>query len=164
MKRKPLSCTALCGYSAEKSNMENYNGDDIAVVKVNHSGSSHHQIKEMHRVSGMLNPPVMIPVTANFERGLLLTLPLPGHRREGRLQLPQKPLSTKNSWCGCTTPPTPSHRNCAPPSPFVDISIAGDRWKSVVYIHCDNLGKGAAVTAIQNMNLMLELDEYAGIL
>ncbi|MGH7162418.1 MAG: N-acetyl-gamma-glutamyl-phosphate reductase [Planctomycetota bacterium] len=47
---------------------------------------------------------------------------------------------------------------------FCDVSVHADRGRVVVLTAIDNLGKGMAGEAIQNMNLLLGLEETAGLL
>ena len=48
---------------------------------------------------------------------------------------------------------------------YCDIHLAVGGGKRLIVVSCiDNLGKGAAGQAIQNMNLMLGLEETAGLL
>jgi N-acetyl-gamma-glutamyl-phosphate reductase len=45
----------------------------------------------------------------------------------------------------------------------VDLMVFGNEERILVVARLDNLGKGAAGAAVQNLNLMLGLDELAGI-
>jgi len=45
----------------------------------------------------------------------------------------------------------------------MDLFVFGDDQRLVLCARYDNLGKGAAGAAIQNLNLMLQLDETTGL-
>ena len=47
---------------------------------------------------------------------------------------------------------------------FVDISLAANGDTVIVFVAIDNLVKGAAGQAVQNMNLMFDIDERTGLL
>lgn len=46
---------------------------------------------------------------------------------------------------------------------FVDLLVFGNDLQVILIARLDNLGKGASIAAVQNMNLMLGLDESTGI-
>ena len=45
----------------------------------------------------------------------------------------------------------------------LELTVCGNEEQTVVAARFDNLGKGASGAAVQNMNLMLGLDETAGL-
>ena len=45
----------------------------------------------------------------------------------------------------------------------VDLLVSGNAEQILVAARLDNLGKGAAGAAVQNLNLMLGLPEYQGV-
>ena len=45
----------------------------------------------------------------------------------------------------------------------LELTVCGNEEQNVVAARFDNLGKGASGAAVQNMNLMLGLDETAGL-
>ena len=45
----------------------------------------------------------------------------------------------------------------------MEITVAGNSDRILLVSRFDNLGKGASGAAIQNMNLLLGLDETAGL-
>ena len=114
----------------------------------------------------MTREPIFCPIICDFPQGMVVAIPL--HLDEsatGQLEAcyrdyyQEEPLITVAS---------------APDSGFLganekagkddlEIIVCTQEGRAVVYSRLDNLGKGAAGAAVQNMNIMLGLPEYTGL-
>ncbi len=147
---------------------------------------AHKHVKEMHEHSGLQSPPLFVPAVGNFEKGMLVQIPLPLHS----LQNPFK-NEFKNKLSGELIHNTlkeyyqnEKYVSVAPlndngslrKGKFLDAQaanntnlvqvfvFANDQTKEALLVaRLDNLGKGASGAAVQNLNIMLGLDEDLGL-
>jgi N-acetyl-gamma-glutamyl-phosphate reductase len=175
-----LSAFSLTGYSGGGKKMI----ADYEAVEPNPAlrsprpyalGLTHKHLPEMQVHAGLAHPPLFTPVVAGFYQGLAVTIPLP------LAQLPGQPS------------PADVHRTLAEAYAgerfvrvlawgdeanldhgFLDVQacngtnraevmVFGHASQAVVVVRLDNLGKGAAGSAIQCMNLRLGWDEGTGL-
>lgn len=177
----PLTSTSLTGYSgAGKNAIEKY--EDSQYTEENTKcprhyalGLTHKHLPEMQKVTGITYPPAFVPVISNFYKGMAVSIPL--HTR----LLPEKysakeihsflaeyyknekfvrvmPFNENtNLENGCLDTEGCNNTN------RLDIFVYGHEYQIIILSRLDNLGKGASGAAIQNMNLMLDLDESTGL-
>ena len=128
----------------------------------------HPQVLEMQRRTGLQKPPLFVPLVGNFPRGTLVSVPL--HRdwlapstsvASVRAALTARyaderlvSVKVRGLTGSIALPPTPVRG--------VELFVEGDDDLLLV-ARLDNLGKGSAVAALQNLNLLLGCDEFAGI-
>ena len=134
-------------------------------------GLAHKHVPELQRYSGLTRRPIFVPSVGNFRQGMLVSVPLhldllPGKPIAARLQaalerhylgvaaqvrvrLPRKPQSSAGgSMRSASMGPTSSSCTC------FRRRTTGRR---LLVARLDNLGKGAAGAAVQNIRLMLGL-------
>ena len=176
-----LSLHALSGYSGGGRRMiEAYQA--ATAEQLEHWGArpyalelQHKHLPEMHRHSGLRQPPIFAPVVGNFYRGMITQTPL---------------FTTQlNQGAG----PREAHETLAEAyaqAPFIDVApyadggrldagylspgacnggnrleimVFGNAEQCILTARYDNLGKGAAGAAVQNLNLMLGCAETEGL-
>lgn len=176
----PVSATSLSGYSGGgKKLIDDYEAsrkDDPAMLSPRYYalGLTHKHIPEMTKVNGLDFPPIFTPLVGKYYRGMLVTLPL--SRRLLKKDLDAEAL------CGYYEEYYRGER-FVKVMPFggdyldggyfgadgcnktnrLEIYVFGRDDRIVVMSRLDNLGKGASGAAVQCMNLMLGLDEGAGL-
>lgn len=170
----PISVNAVSGYSGGgKTMVAEFEGEAAVTAHRAYGLSlSHKHLPEMQRHARMAHPPIFQPAVARTYRGMLIEVPLPLHA------LPRKPslAAIETAW-----------RDAYREQPL--IRIAGTDGVNAVEIEADagtdrmtlrvfgnadtgqarliatldNLGKGAAGAAVQNLNVMAGLDPVAGL-
>lgn len=167
----PLSAFSLTGYSGGgKKMIAEYEQPERDVQLdspgVYGLGQNHKHLREMTMYSGLTVTPSFMPVVCDYYSGMLVNIPL--HR-----QLMELPLSTqalrelyleyyRNSPAVrvCTEQPEGTlYSNTLSGESGLEILVHGNDDRPVVSARFDNLGKGAATAAVENMNLMLGIAE-----
>ncbi len=180
-----VSFTGISGYSGGGKKLISYFRQKKWLKKINHFSPlpytlnfSHKHLAEMKLHTGLLQKPFFQPMVGNFYRGLLLSIPLNQKtmfKKNTSLNsllktyhafYKQKPFIKINQINDLPLEKeiflNPSINN---KSNFINIALACDQKDYfMVYVFLDNLGKGAALSAIQNINLMLGFKETEGIL
>ncbi|MDR3304481.1 MAG: N-acetyl-gamma-glutamyl-phosphate reductase [Clostridiales Family XIII bacterium] len=145
-------------------------------------GQAHKHLPEMAAYAGLSEAPVFAPVVSNFYSGLLVSVPLdggllskasgentgPGSGLKGRIH---EALSYYYRKCPLVKvremgyDPEGGFLSAAAMAGRDDLEIivTGTDERVEIVSRCDNLGKGAAGAAIQNMNIMLGLPEETGL-
>jgi N-acetyl-gamma-glutamyl-phosphate reductase len=171
----PVCVQGIGGYSAGGKRMiewyEHPRDDETpALVQVFGLNLDHAQVPEMHRYTGLQRPPLFVPCVGNFRRGMLVSIPL--HR--DWLRTPAAPASVREAlrerYAGerlvsvnargglAGSVALPQKIGCG-----AELYVEGNNDHLLLLARLDNLGKGSAVAALQNMNLLLGCDEFAGI-
>lgn len=137
-------------------------------------GLSHKHLPEMQRWTGLAHPPLFAPIISSFARGMAVSIPLLTRllpkgvgtdevRRvlsahyEGERFVRVMSAGEDDLENGRLDPEGCNDTN------RLDIFVFGHADQIVVISRLDNLGKGASGAAVQNMNIMLGLDEGAGL-
>ncbi|AFY54017.1 N-acetyl-gamma-glutamyl-phosphate reductase [Rivularia sp. PCC 7116] len=184
----PVTINAISGYSGGgRKLMEEY--QSISKEQANSYAYGiygltfgHKHVKEMHQHSGLQSPPLFVPAVGNFEKGMLVQIPLPLHSLQTQTkdkvngELIQKtlkeyyqnekyvsvaPLNDETSLRKGKFLDTQAANNTNLVQLFV---FANDETKEALLVaRLDNLGKGASGAAVQNLNIMLGLDEDLGL-
>ncbi|MFH2130773.1 MAG: N-acetyl-gamma-glutamyl-phosphate reductase [bacterium] len=135
----------------------------------------HKHIPEMKRYAGLTQDPIFIPAVGHFEQGMLVSIPLVTRLlKKGTTALHiQECLAEyykKEAFINVSEPNDVDPLEDGFLSPLlcnetnrVDIMVFGNDDQAVVISRLDNLGKGAAGAAIQNLNLMLGVEEQTGL-
>ena len=171
-----LRCHAVSGYSGGGRQMietqQAY--DELQRDRLNSQvyalNLEHKHVGEMQRYSGTQRRPLFTPTVANYYKGMLVQLPLFAHevnnasardihevlqaRYEGerfiRVYPPSDTSATENGYLNPTA---------VNDSNIMEIMQFGNEEQLLLIARYDNLGKGAAGAAVQNLNLMLGVDE-----
>jgi N-acetyl-gamma-glutamyl-phosphate reductase len=170
----PVCVQGIGGYTAGGKRMVEWYEhprDDTPPASVQVFGLSldHAQVPEMQRHAGLLNPPLFVPCVGNFRRGTLVTIPL--HR--DWLRTGAAPASVREAlrdrYAGerlvsvHTRGLAGSVALSQAVGSGVELFVEGNEDHLLLLARLDNLGKGSAVAALQNLNLLLGCDEFAGL-
>ncbi len=178
---QPLTINAVSGYSGGGrkliASFEDESAPDYteAPFRVYGLGLEHKHVAEIEKHGSLTRRPLFVPSVGRFARGMIVQLPL---------QLDALPAKPKGKDIHAALARHYQGR------PLVDVAglaetaamaglepealngtdvlrlyvFANDRrGQAVAMALLDNLGKGASGSAVQNMNLMLGLDETAGL-
>lgn len=184
----PATINAISGYSGGgRKLMEEY--QSVSGEQVNDYAYGiyaltfgHKHVKEMHQHSGLQSPPLFVPAVGNFEKGMLVQIPLPFHSLQNQFknklsgELIQKTLEEyyqNEKYVSVAQLNDDSYlrkgkfldTQAANNTNLVQIFVfANDETKEALLVaRLDNLGKGASGAAVQNLNIMLGLDEHLGL-
>ena len=177
----PFVCHAISGYSGGGKKMiaaydSPSRSEEYHSVRQYALSQTHKHQPEMKYIAGLTHLPVFNPAVADFYCGMTVSVPL--HSR-----LLNKNLSAKAVWELLSEYysgkifvevlpfmgegvfadgflPSNSLRN----KNHLQIIVCGNEDRILLAACLDNLGKGAAGAAVQNMNLALGLPEMAGLL
>jgi N-acetyl-gamma-glutamyl-phosphate reductase len=176
----PLRCNAVSGYSGGGRQMiEQFQAMDATTantIAVQSYGldQGHKHLPEMAQFSGTSIAPIFVPTVANYDQGMLTQVPLfaselggataaavqavLAERYAGEPFIHVAELGDRSMLDGNYLNPTGRNN-----TNHMDLFVFGDAERVVLCARYDNLGKGAAGAAIQNLNLMLNLHETTGL-
>ena len=177
----PLTCHAVTGYSGGGKKLiavyESPENRTKLESPCSYSLNLHHKhLPEMKKHSGLVYPPVFTPIVCNYYRGMTVAVPLCANYFQEKTDaaeiasfyrdyyLGQKfvkvfPLNAQDEFeWGYMNAQSCNFTN------NIEILVFGGERQILVTARLDNLGKGASGAAIQNMNVMLGLDETAGLI
>ncbi|APX92343.1 N-acetyl-gamma-glutamyl-phosphate reductase [Halomonas sp. 1513] len=175
----PLSAFSLTGYSGGgKQLIATYEADRdgrLQAPRPYAMGLAHKHLPEMQQHGRLAQPPVFSPVVGPFLKGLAVTVPLQcSHLKRGasaeqlldtyRERYADEPFvrvhgvdDMANLDGGFFDVQGSNETN------RVDLFVFGSAERLCLVSRLDNLGKGAAGSAVQNMNVHLGLDESIGL-
>lgn len=170
-----ISSYGISGYSGGGKNMiseytqypEKYTSPRFYALTQNHK-----HLPEMQHISGLSHPPVFNPIVDDFYNGMVVSIPL--HVRtlskkmtaravhevfdshyQGQKLLKVMPYSEN--------PPTFMDVNTLANTSKMELYIYGNEDQILLCSRFDNLGKGASGSAVQCMNIMMNIDETTGL-
>ena len=169
----PLSVNAISGYSGGGKSMiaEFEEGKAGTSARLYALGLAHKHVGEMQKHARIAHPPIFAPAVANTYRGMIVEVPVPLHA------LPRKPsLAQIEATLAEAYKDSPLIRIGTADAQFVTIEddAGSDRLtlrvcgnaeagQARLIATLDNLGKGAAGAAVQNLNIMAGFDPVAGL-
>ncbi|MEE0800460.1 MAG: N-acetyl-gamma-glutamyl-phosphate reductase [Gemmiger sp.] len=171
-----LSCYGLSGYSgAGKSGIAQYRDPQRSAEfdspRPYALTLSHKHLPEMQAICGLEHLPIFCPVVDDYYAGMEVTVPLHlstvGHSAEelsaalqayyaGERVITVHPLGEVPGFL-------PANRLEGRDTLEIYTSVSPDGERMLLISVLDNLGKGSSGAAVQCMNLMLGLDETAGL-
>ncbi len=172
----PVSCYSLTGYSGGGKRMiAEYEAPDkpeaLYAPGIYGLNLRHKHVPEMQKMTGLIYPPVFLPVVDDYYKGMATTILL-----QNRLLTGQPSAETicerlqeyyKGERFVRVAPfgqqPARLHANMLAGTNELRIYVCGHEEQTSVTAVFDNLGKGASGAAVQNMNIMLGLDESTGL-
>jgi N-acetyl-gamma-glutamyl-phosphate reductase len=178
----PLMVHGVSGYSGGgKSMIEEFEKKDspVFVETVQRSyalGLAHKHIPEMQALAGLAHPPLFAPAVARFYRGMLVELPLQLWALPGTPKPRDLHAVLANAYAGRPLVEVAGlEESAAIKSLNAELLANTNAIKLFVFANetagqarlvalLDNLGKGAAGAAVQNLNIMLGLPETTGLL
>ena len=177
----PYTVNAVSGYSGGGKSMiaefENAAAPDFtrAVVRTYALGLTHKHVPEMQVHAGLKHAPVFSPSVGRFYRGMLVDVPLQLWAVPKRPSLADLQSCLAEAYRGRPLVEVASLEEAVELKSLDAELLAGtNRLKLYVFGNekagqarlvalLDNLGKGAAGAAVQNLNIMLGLPETAGL-
>ncbi|AUW59169.1 N-acetyl-gamma-glutamyl-phosphate reductase [Sphingobium sp. SCG-1] len=170
----PLASNAASGYSGGgKSMIADYEGGDVTSAFSTYALSlSHKHVPEMQTHCGLSVAPVFAPAVVPVHRGMIVDVPLPVSAMPGTPSVDAIKSTLRNVYAGSQIvrliedydAATLTIERCANTDRldlFVFADAAGTQVRLVAAL--DNLGKGAAGAAVQNLNILAGLEETAGL-
>jgi len=170
----PVTLNAVSGYSGGgKSLIAKFEDDSAA----NHTGSTfylyglgleHKHTEEIRSLSSLENRPLFVPSVGRFSQGMIVSLPLqlwslPGSPRPSDIHAALADHYGVGTVTVAALAETEALRSHLDPEALKDtdamaiyVFANAARGQAVVAAVLDNLGKGAAGQAVQNLDLMLQ--------
>jgi N-acetyl-gamma-glutamyl-phosphate reductase len=170
----PLTINAVSGYSGGGRTMiEAYEAGTAPSFELYGLGLEHKHIPELLQYSGLTRRPIFVPSVGNFRQGMLVSIPLHLDTLPGKPCLRDLQLALDAHYCNqplisVVREPAASMTRLAAETlngtDRLEIFVFGKSAlnQAVLVARLDNLGKGAAGAAVQNLNLMLGLDAPGG--
>ena len=176
-----LALHAISGYSGGGRKMiEAYEGADAAQwdrwgTRPYALGLRHKHLPEMQRYSGLAAPPLFSPTVGTFRKGMVTLVPLFEAQLEGDATAADAADILAHTYQGAPFVEVSPYGDCGSLeggylSPGgcngtnrMEISLFGNEGQILLAARYDNLGKGAAGAAVQNLNLMLGCEETRGL-
>lgn len=174
----PVTVSGASGYSGGGNAMiAEYEGKDGAPSAFRPYGLSlaHKHVPEMTRYSGLVHPPLFAPAVASAYRGMIVEVPLQLCAMPGAPRLSDIHAALADAYAGSPIVSVASPEDSAAMGQ-VPLEMVGatdrlalfvfgnaDRGQARLVAVLDNLGKGAAGAAVQNLNILAGLPETAGL-
>jgi len=168
-----LTINAVSGYSGGgRSMIEAYEAGTAPSFELYGLALDHKHIPELQRYAKLTRRPIFVPSVGNFRQGMVVSIPLHLDELPGKPGLRDIELALDAHYRGSSLikvakePEASTTRLAAEPlngTDRLEIFVFGkaDVRQAVLVARLDNLGKGAAGAAIQNIRLMLGLDAGA---
>lgn len=166
----PITVNAVSGYSGGGRGMiEAYEAGTAPSFELYGLGFEHKHIPELTKYSGLSRQPIFVPSVGNFRQGMLVSIPLHLETLTGKPSLAdiETMLSDYYKSAGLVEVVTGAAGKTARleaealnATDKLELFVFGkpDLNQAVLVARLDNLGKGAAGAAVQNVKLMLGLD------
>ena len=171
----PLTVNAVSGYSGGgKAMIAAFEGGDAGTAHRAYAlALGHKHVPEMTRHAGLTVRPIFTPAVTRTYRGMLVEVPLHQCLLPEGVDAAAIRAALAHSYAGAplirvAAPdalPTTLDIEQAAGTDRIDLFVFGDAASGQLRLVAalDNLGKGAAGAAVQNLNLMLGLEETAGL-
>ncbi|HEX7876764.1 MAG TPA: N-acetyl-gamma-glutamyl-phosphate reductase [Sphingobium sp.] len=174
----PVTVAGASGYSGGgKSMIAEFEGQDGApsAFRPYGLGLGHKHVPEMLRYSGLQHPPLFAPAVANAYRGMIVEVPLQLRAMPGQPKVADIHAALVNAYAGSPiVSVAPLDESGAMTQVRLEHVGATDRLALFVFGNeqtgqarlvatLDNLGKGAAGAAVQNLNILAGLPETASL-
>lgn len=172
----PMTCYSLTGYSGGGKRMiADYESDgrpaQLGAPGIYGLTLQHKHLPEMQKVCGLAHAPVFMPVVDDYYKGMATSIMLHNRLLAGmpsaqdiHQRLCEHYASeTLVSVLPFSEAQTTIYANALAGTNKLQIIVCGNDELTTVTALFDNLGKGASGAAVQNMNIVLGLDETAGL-
>jgi len=168
----PVTVNAVSGYSGGGRKMiEAYEAGTAPAFELYGLGLEHKHVPELQKYAQLTRRPIFVPSVGNFRQGMLVCVPLhldtlPGKPSRGDLEAVLVRHFTGAELVKVVVPDDASERLDAltlNDTDVLELRVFGSekRAQAVLVARLDNLGKGAAGAAVQNIGLMLGLNTRA---
>ena len=168
-----LSVNAASGYSGGGRSMIEEFESGAATTAWRGYGLSleHKHVPEMQRHARLEHPPLFMPAVVNTYRGMVVEVPLPLHALPRRPSIEAVTEVLEAAYQGspvvrvATDAPSLIGIEQDAGTDRLTLRVLGNagRGQARLIATLDNLGKGAAGAAVQNLNIMAGLDPVAGL-
>lgn len=165
-----LSVVSVTGYSGGgKKMIADYESDNRG-FELESPGQygvnqKHKHLPEMKKYGKLKNYPSFMPIVSNYYRGMATSIPLQGKGSIKNIQKIFIEYYKDEALTEISQDVNPTiYANELAGKNGAKIYIYGSEDRAVVTTLIDNLGKGAAGAAVQNMNIMLGTDELKGLI
>ncbi len=176
-KAQPLSVNAVSGYSGGGKAMiaEFEEGQTRVPFRIYATALGHKHLPEMREHTGLGHAPVFAPAVGRYAQGMIVEVPLslwsmPGQPSVGDLQAALERAYAGEPFVTVASVDEAAATKTLDPEGLNDTNrmklfVFGDAaaGQARLVALLDNLGKGASGAAVQNLNLVLRLDERAGL-
>ena len=178
----PLTISALSGYTGGGRKMaEQYEAraashpQDLWYARPYALGMDHKHLPEMKYYARLDFEPMFMPWVGHFPQGMIVSTPLSSTWLNGKatLETVYELLGDVYKDEPCITVHAPNDQSALEDGKLepqanndtnrVDIFVFGNKEQILITSRLDNLGKGAAGAAVQNLNLMLGEEELLGL-
>jgi N-acetyl-gamma-glutamyl-phosphate reductase len=168
----PVSVNAVSGYSGGgRAMIEEYQQPSAPAFRAYAMALAHKHVAEMQRHARLAHPPIFTPAVVNTYRGMVVEVPLPLHAMTPRPTLSALEGALQDAYRGS---PVVRVGSAEAPTVSIEENAGTDRLTVRVFGNpstgqlrlvatLDNLGKGAAGAAVQNLNIMAGFDPAAGL-
>lgn len=169
----PFTVNAVSGYSGGGNALiERFGAEPDLAYRSYGLSLAHKHVPEMQRHAGLTHPPLFAPAVARAFRGMIVEVPLP------LAALPDPPSraamldAIRRTFAGAALitvhDDQPDELVMAldeAPNDRLDLWVVTDaeECQARLIARLDNLGKGAAGAAVQNLNLMIGADPLTGL-
>jgi N-acetyl-gamma-glutamyl-phosphate reductase len=173
----PMSVNAVSGYSGggrpmiaefEDETAPNHTRSNFRAYAL---GLAHKHAPEMREHTGLAHAPIFAPNVGRYYKGMIVEVPLPLHALPGAPSMEDVRGVLARAYAGETfIDVAPAGATTATLDPEslngtnrMRLHVFGNRDQARLMAVLDNLGKGAAGAAVQNLNLMLGTPEARGL-
>lgn len=176
---RPVSVNAISGYSGggkamiaefEDESAANYTRVPARIYALT---LEHKHVPEMHKYSGLANAPVFAPSVGRYYKGMIVEVPLPLALLPGAPSLKAVHGVLAQAYEGerfvevATLAEATAVKTLDPEglngTNKMKLFVFGNDQQVRLVALLDNLGKGASGASVQSLNLMLGLEESAGL-
>ena len=166
----PITVNAVSGYSGGgRSMIEAYEAGTAPSFELYGLGLEHKHVPELQKFSGLTRRPIFVPSVGNFRQGMLVSVPLHLETLAGKPSLRDLELILEKHYRGSdlvrviadsSAQTTRLDAEALNGTDKLELYVFGNAAlnQAVLVARLDNLGKGAAGAAVQNIKLMLGLD------
>jgi N-acetyl-gamma-glutamyl-phosphate reductase len=174
----PVTVSGASGYSGGgKAMIAEYEGEAGAPTAFRPYGLSlaHKHVPEMTRYSGLAHPPLFAPAVADAYRGMIVEVPLQLRAMPGAPSVADIHAALAAAYAGSPIVSVAALEDSAAMGQ-VQLEHVGATDRLALFVFgnqesgqarlvaaLDNLGKGAAGAAVQNLNILAGLPETAGL-
>ena len=171
----PLTCYSLTGYSGGgKKMIAQYEGEktaDLYSPRTYGLDLNHKHLPEMTAQAGLRLPPVFCPIVDDYYKGMETVVMLHNSLLRGKPTAADIQEMLDAYYDGQALvqvmpsgeSPGQLAANAMAGRDDLRLYVRGNEERTLVIALFDNLGKGAAGAAVQNMNLLLGFEETAGL-
>jgi len=161
---QPVSINAISGYSGGgRAMIEAHEASGGPAFELYGLGLGHKHVPEIMAHAGLTTRPIFVPSVGHFRQGMLLSIPLHldmlgGGHSAGEIEAVLRQHYAGSRYVGVHDLPESGtlEPQALNDTDVLELFVAGRDGQTVLIARLDNLGKGAAGAAVQNLNLMVK--------